>query len=78
LERAVAATYNLFVGGTWRRASRNAVTDDFNPATGALYARVQQAGAAETTEAITLAAAAQKCCSPCRANSGSRSASRSA
>src|SRR5262249_51645902 len=53
-------TYNLFVGGSWTRASRNAVTDDFNPATGALYARVQQAGASETTQAIDAAAHAQK------------------
>jgi vanillin dehydrogenase len=53
-------TYNLFVGGTWTRALRNAVTDDINPATGALYARVQQASAAETTAAIDAAAVAQK------------------
>lgn len=52
--------YNLYIGGAWRRASRNAITDDFNPATGALYARVQQAGAAEITQAIDAAAEAQK------------------
>ena len=52
-------TYNLFVGGTWTRALRNAVTDDINPATGTLYARVQQASAAETTAAIDAAAVAR-------------------
>lgn len=45
-------TYKLFINGEWVRSQRNTVVDDFNPATGALFARVQQAGAEEVKRAI--------------------------
>jgi vanillin dehydrogenase len=40
--------YNLYVGGKWIRSSRNEAAESRNPAMGELFARVQQAGAAET------------------------------
>ena len=40
--------YNLYVGGKWVRSSRNEAVESRNPATGELFAKVQQAGAAET------------------------------
>jgi vanillin dehydrogenase len=52
--------YNLFVGGKWVRSSRNEVTESYNPATGALFAKVQQAGKAETEAAIAAAHGAYK------------------
>lgn len=47
--------YELFIGGKWVRSSRNAPVEDFNPATGALYARIEQAGEAEARKAIDAA-----------------------
>lgn len=47
--------YKLFIDGQWVTSSRNAVIDDFNPATGAVFARVQQAGAEEVEQAIAAA-----------------------
>ena len=35
--------YSLFIDGEWVRSSRNTIVDDFNPATGELFARIQQA-----------------------------------
>ena len=52
--------YNLFVGGKWVRSSRNEVTESYNPATGELFAKVQQAGKAETEAAIAAAHGAYK------------------
>jgi len=52
--------YNLYVGGQWIRSSRNEVTESRNPATGELFAKVQQAGAAETEQAISAAHGAYK------------------
>ena len=43
--------YNLYIGGQWTRSLRNETTESSNPATGELFARVQQAGAAETEKA---------------------------
>jgi aldehyde dehydrogenase (NAD+) len=48
-------TYKLFIDGKWVRSSRNSVVDDFNPATGTRFARVQQAGPDEVEAAITAA-----------------------
>ncbi|MDE2240534.1 MAG: aldehyde dehydrogenase family protein, partial [Rhodospirillales bacterium] len=48
-------TYKLFIDGEWVRSQRNSVADDFNPATGELFARVQQAGAEEVERAISAA-----------------------
>lgn len=48
-------TYMLFIDGQWVRSSVNAVVDDFNPSTGKLYARLQQAGAEEVERAIAAA-----------------------
>jgi acyl-CoA reductase-like NAD-dependent aldehyde dehydrogenase len=52
--------YNLYVGGKWIRSSRNEAAESRNPATGELFAKVQQAGAAETELAITAAHGAYK------------------
>ena len=52
--------YNLYVGGKWVRSSRNEVVESRNPATGELFAKVQQAGAAETELAISAAHGAYK------------------
>jgi vanillin dehydrogenase len=48
-------TYKLFIDGQWVQSSRNTVVDDFNPSTGKIYARVQQAGAEEIEHAIASA-----------------------
>lgn len=48
-------TYKLFIDGQWVDSSRNTVVDDLNPATGELFARVQQAGATEVEMAIAAA-----------------------
>jgi vanillin dehydrogenase len=53
-------TYNLYIGGQWTRASRNEATTSYNPATGEPYARVHQAGVAETERALTAAHEAYK------------------
>src|SRR5271154_2944895 len=47
--------YNLYIDGEWTRSLRNELTDSMNPATGELFARVQQAGKTETEHAITAA-----------------------
>src|SRR3981081_1334583 len=47
--------YNLYIGGEWTRSLRNDSTESMNPATGELFARVQQAGKAETERAISAA-----------------------
>ena len=52
--------YNLYIGGKWTRSLRNESTESMNPATGELFARVQQAGKAETEQAITAAHGAYK------------------
>ncbi len=52
--------YNLYVGGQWIRSSRNEAAESRNPATGELFAKVQQAGAAETDLAISAAHGAYK------------------
>jgi vanillin dehydrogenase len=52
--------YNLFINGQWVKSSRNAVIEDFNPATGELFAHMQQAGHEEVELAISTAAAAAK------------------
>jgi vanillin dehydrogenase len=44
--------YRLFIDGEWVGSSRNVVADDINPATGAVFARMQQAGAEEVERAI--------------------------
>ena len=49
-------TYKLFIGGKWVRSSRNSVVDDFNPATGAVFARMQQAGPEEVDQALAAGA----------------------
>src|SRR5215469_8750580 len=52
--------YNLYINGEWTRSLRNESTDSMNPATGELFARVQQAGKAETERAISAAHRAYK------------------
>jgi len=53
-------TYNLYINGEWTRSLRNESTESANPATGELFARVQQAGKAETERAISAAHGAYK------------------
>jgi vanillin dehydrogenase len=48
-------TYSLFIDGAWSGAADGAVADDFNPATGALFARVAQGGRADALRAIEAA-----------------------
>src|SRR5215813_4330385 len=52
--------YNLYISGEWTRSLRNDSTESMNPATGELFARVQQAGKAETERAISAAHGAYK------------------
>lgn len=52
--------YNLYIAGEWTRSLRNESTESFNPATGELFAKVQQAGRAETERAIAAAHAAYR------------------
>jgi acyl-CoA reductase-like NAD-dependent aldehyde dehydrogenase len=52
--------YNLYINGEWTRSLRNDSTESLNPATGELFARVQQAGKAETERAISAAHGAYK------------------
>lgn len=53
-------TYKLFIDGKWVSSSRNIVADSLNPATGEVFARVQQAGAEEIEQAIDAAYRASK------------------
>ena len=53
-------TYRLFINGKWVRSLRNRIVDDFNPATGEVFARVQQAGPEEVENAIAAAYAASQ------------------
>jgi acyl-CoA reductase-like NAD-dependent aldehyde dehydrogenase len=53
-------SYNLYINGEWTRSLRNESTDSMNPATGELFARVQQAGKVETERAISAAHGAYK------------------
>src|SRR5579862_2020183 len=58
--KAVSSTnqvpqFALYIDGQWSPAADAAVVDDFNPATGALYARVAQAGRADALRAIEAA-----------------------
>jgi acyl-CoA reductase-like NAD-dependent aldehyde dehydrogenase len=49
--------YKLFIGGEWVAAGQ--LADDIDPATGMVWAKVHQAGAAEVSAAIACAAAAK-------------------
>ena len=48
-------SYSLYIDGKWTPAADGAVADDFNPATGALFARVAQAGRADAERAVEAA-----------------------
>lgn len=52
--------YKLFIDGEWVKSSRNQLADDINPATGKIFARVQQAGAEEVERAIAASFRAAK------------------
>ena len=52
---APVKTYSLYIDGKWSGAADGAVADDFNPATGALFARVAQAGRADALRAVEAA-----------------------
>src|SRR5258708_13613232 len=45
----------LYINGAWTVGSSGAVADDFNPATGALFARVAQASRADALKAVEAA-----------------------
>ncbi|HEY3785450.1 MAG TPA: aldehyde dehydrogenase family protein [Steroidobacteraceae bacterium] len=47
--------YGLYIDGQWARAANGAVADDFNPASGSLYARVAQGGRADALRAVEAA-----------------------
>ena len=47
--------FSLYIDGKWVPAADGAVADDFNPATGALFARVAQAGRADALRAVEAA-----------------------
>jgi len=47
--------YSLYINGAWVRSQKNLPAEDLNPATGELFARVEQAGTEETLAAVTAA-----------------------
>jgi acyl-CoA reductase-like NAD-dependent aldehyde dehydrogenase len=50
--------YKLFIDGEWVVSTRNEMAEDINPATGEVFAYVQQAGDEEVERAIAAAHAA--------------------
>jgi vanillin dehydrogenase len=50
-----ARAYSLYIDGKWTPSADGAMADDFNPATGALFARVAQAGRADALRAVEAA-----------------------
>jgi len=50
--------YELFIDGSWQRSTRNSPVEDINPATGRVFATVEQAGETEALKAIEAAARA--------------------
>src|SRR5258706_8272324 len=50
-----ARAYSLYIDGKWAPAADGAMADNFNPATGALFARVAQAGRADALRAVEAA-----------------------
>lgn len=50
-----ARVYLLYIDGKWMPAADGAMADDFNPATGARFARVAQAGRADALRAVEAA-----------------------
>ena len=51
----MTAEYRLFIGGEWVAATDGTLEDDIDPATGAVIARVHQAGKADTLAACAAA-----------------------
>ncbi|HVW70542.1 MAG TPA: aldehyde dehydrogenase family protein [Steroidobacteraceae bacterium] len=54
-DETAAREYLLYVDGQWSPAAEGAFADDFNPATGELFARVAQAGRADALRAVEAA-----------------------
>jgi acyl-CoA reductase-like NAD-dependent aldehyde dehydrogenase len=52
---AEVRSYSLYIDGKWTPAADGGVADDFNPATGALFARVAQASRADAVRAVDAA-----------------------
>src|ERR1700755_3606236 len=50
-----AREYSLYIDGKWTPAADGAMADDFNPATGALFARVAQGQRADALRAVEVA-----------------------
>ncbi len=48
-------SYHLFIGGNWIPSETGATSDDYNPTTGQVYARVAEASAADTAKAVEAA-----------------------
>src|SRR6201996_3157460 len=47
--------YSLYINGAWVKGSGGTLANDFNPATGALFARVSQATRADALKAVEAA-----------------------
>ena len=52
--------YRLFIDGRWAPSSTGTIAEDINPATGAVYAEVHQAGPEDIEAAIATAYAARE------------------
>jgi acyl-CoA reductase-like NAD-dependent aldehyde dehydrogenase len=52
--------YSLYINGEWASAANGALAEDYNPATGALLARVAQAGRVDALRAVECAYAARE------------------
>lgn len=56
----MAGSYQNFINGEWVKAQGGGVFEDFNPASGEVYAEIADAGRKDVSGAIEAAAAAQK------------------
>ncbi len=52
-------SYNLFIGGNWVPSTNGAISNDYNPANGQVYAHVAEASAEDAAKAIEAAHAAR-------------------
>lgn len=48
-------SYHLFIGGNWIPSDTGAISNDYNPTTGQVYARVAEASAADAAKAVEAA-----------------------
>jgi aldehyde dehydrogenase (NAD+) len=59
-DRSTLPVRPLYIDGQWRQGSEGAWAEDLNPATGAVFARIAQASAADVEDAIAAAYAARR------------------